>query len=187
MTPWYAVHTLARKEALAAWSLKRLGYEVVFLHYFGRTKHARKTQRVLRPLFPRYIFCGVPNAHTVNEINRSHGVAAVVHLGEEPLPIPPDVIDELRSRGNASGLVPHEAETGTERRLRYRRGQQVRITTGPLEGLMAVVALDAGHQVRVWLDFIGGRVAAHLVPEDLESTSPERRSLPKRRLSRPAR
>ena len=159
MTPWYAVHTLAKKEALAAWTLQRLGYEVVFLHYFARLKHARRTWRVLRPLFPRYIFAGVPNAHTVSGINRSFGVATVVHLGDEPVPIPLDVIDELRSRGNASGLVLHEAETGTERRLRYRRGQQVRITVGTLEGLMAIVALDAGHQVRVWLDFLGGRVA----------------------------
>ncbi len=179
MTPWYAIHTLAQKEALAAWTLQSLGYEVLFLHIFARVKHARKTRCVMRPLFPRYIFCGVPNAHSTAGINRAFGVSTVVFLGDKPLPVPPEVIEELRSRGNASGLVKLAPEQMAGYRKRFRQGDHVRVTEGPLAGLLAVVELDKGDAVRLWLEMFGGKVEAQMDPKGLEHASPDRGTMRK--------
>lgn len=171
---WYAVLTKARKEGLVHRLLHRQGFETLYLHYVGTVKHARKTWKVLRPYFPRYIFAGIVNELTVHQINRTVGVSTVVYLADEPLEIPGPVIEELRGRGDKRGLVRLELEEGTEHRRRYHRGEQVRISGGPLEGLLAIVALDRGHEVSVWLRMFGGRVQALFAPEGLKSVSPER-------------
>ena len=75
---WYAVHTNVRKESLVALLLAHKGYEVLYLHYSKTLKHARRTWRELRPLFPRYVLAGVSDAQTVHGIKRVIGVSTVV-------------------------------------------------------------------------------------------------------------
>ena len=170
---WYAVHTNARKEPLVDRLLKRQGFDTLFLHFTAVVKHAKKTHQVIRPYFNRYIFAGVNSGQALWDINHTIGVSTIVYRGDEPLKIPAPVIEELRARGNTKGLVKLAPEQIAGYRKRFRQGEQVRISDGPLAGLLAVVALDKGHEVRVWLEMFKGRVEAALQPEAL---SPARRS-----------
>ncbi len=171
---WYAVHTRPRKEGLVDDLLRSQGFETLYLRYSSVVKHARKTRVVMRSYFSRYIFAGVTDGLSVPTINRTIGVSTVVYLGDEPLEIPLPVIEELRARGNSKGLVKLAPDQVAEHRRRFRQGEQVRITDGPLAGLFAIVALDKGHAVSVWLDFFGGKVEALFDPTGLRSGSPER-------------
>ena len=96
---WYAVFTHVQSESLAASHLRRQGYGVLYLHYRGQVRHARRVRRVIKPYFPRYLFtcCAelplAPIAHTP-------GVAAIVQAGPEPLEVPGDVIVELAARAD---------------------------------------------------------------------------------------
>ncbi len=93
------------------------------------------------------------------------GVAAVVRCKDRALEIPPSVIEELRARGNADGLVTWTGGVENERR-RFNRGEQVNIIEGPLAGFLAIVMLDAGHQVRLWVDqMFQGEVEAVVAPD----------------------
>lgn len=175
MPAWYAVHTKPRKEPLVADALKRQGFETLFLHYGAVVKHARKTRRVIRAYFPRYVFAGVYSGQALYDINSTMGVSAVVYLGDEPLEIPLPVIEELRARGNAKGRVEFLPKERAEHRKRWPKGQSVSIVDGPFAGLLAVVALDKGHEVKVWLNLFGGKVEALLDPTGLKSDSPVRR------------
>ena len=169
---WYAVHTKPRKEPLVADALKHQQFDTLFLHYSTVVKHARKTRRVIRSLFARYVFVGVYPGQALYDINSTMGVSTVVYLGDKPLEIPLPVIEELRARGNAKGWLKLPAELIAGYRRRFRQGEQVAIVDGPLAGLLAVVALDSGPAVKVWLEMFGGKVEALIDPKGLESVSP---------------
>ncbi len=167
---WLAVHTNARKEGLVNDLLRGQGIETLYLHYRTTVKHARKKRVVYRPYFARYVFAQ-PGDIPLAAINRTIGVSTIVYQGDRPLVIPAPVIEELQARGNEAGRVQMSLGEKTERR-RFNRGEQVCIVDGPMAGLFAVVALDSGREVRVWLEMFGGKVEALVDPEGLKSGSP---------------
>jgi transcription antitermination factor NusG len=169
---WYAVLTKSQKESQVDVLLRKLGLTTLFLHFNDVTRHARREREVTRALFPRYVFAGASDGFWVPEINRTIGVSTVVLRGDQPLEVPVAVIEELRQRGDKKGLVAMAPEATKEHRRRFRQGEQVRIIDGPLAGLFAIVGLDSGPAVRVWLEMFGGKVEALLAPEGLESVSP---------------
>ncbi len=169
---WYAVHTQARKEDLANRLLVYQGFETLYLWYSDIVRHARKTRKVEKSLYSRYIFAGMKNGQTVYDINHTIGVSTVLYCGDKPLEIPAPVIEELRARGNDKGMVSFTPREAVEHRRRYRRGETVRIDEGPLAGFLACVELDRGHQVRVWVQMFKSEVEASFEPEAL---SPLRR------------
>ena len=56
MTPWFVVYTHAGAEETASGHLQRQGYQVYLPHLVKRRRHARHTDFVRAPLFPRYLF-----------------------------------------------------------------------------------------------------------------------------------
>ena len=171
---WYAVHTNARKEALVDRLLKRQGFDTLFLHSTKVTKHAKQSRRIIRPYFNRYVFAGACPGQPLYDINRTIGVSTIVYRGDKPLEVPAPVIEELRARGDAKGRVKYVPREHAEYRRRWIEGEQVCITDGPLAGLLAVVVLDKGHEVQVWLDGFGRTVDAFLDPLGLRGAPPER-------------
>ncbi len=170
---WYAVHTNSRKEGLVDDLLMQQGFETLYLHFLDTIKHARRTRMVKRSLFSRYVFAGIMDGLTIFDINCTIGVSTVVCRGDKPLDIPVPVIEELRQRGDEVGMVAMSPEAVEEHRRRFRKGEQVRIMDGPMAGLFAIVALDSGPMVRVWLEMFGGKVEAIFDPGGLKSGSPE--------------
>ncbi len=177
MTIWYAVHTKPQRERQVTTLLHKLGLATLFLHFNDVTRHARRERRVTRAYYPRYVFAGASDPFWVPEINRTIGVSTVVYRGDKPLEVPAEVIEESRQRGDNNGLVAMTQEDAKKHRLRFRKGEQVQIMDGPLAGLFAIVALDSGPTVRVWLQMFGGKVEALFDPEGLKSGSPEWRSI----------
>lgn len=184
MTAWYAVQTKPRAEWGVHRDLRDEGYATLYLHYAGTIRHARRVLGVLKPYFPRYLFVEVDRQReqSVGFVNRIRHVHGVVGTPDGPLPIPEPVIAELASRADGNGKVGHL--TADQRRL-IEAGSQVRILGGPLEGLLAHVALDGGNAIRVWLTMFGGKVEAIFDPAGLEQISPAMRSYPPKRLCEP--
>lgn len=56
---WYVVQTQPNGEARAEAHLRRQGFRTYLPRYLRSRRHARKTQMVPRPLFPRYLFVGL--------------------------------------------------------------------------------------------------------------------------------
>jgi transcription antitermination factor NusG len=166
---WFAVHTNARAEWMAHCRLKEQGYDSLYLHFLGLVRHARRQIAVLKPYFPRYLFVAIGPGQSFGPVNRTIGVASIVHRGDEPLWIPDPVIAELRSRGNAAGLIGPEE---IRKRALLKRGSQVRILQGPLEGFLATVAFDDGAQIKVWLSLFGRHTPARLPSQGVELLHP---------------
>lgn len=170
---YYAVYTKPQKEGLVARLLEVRGFLTLYLHYSIVQRHARKTRQVERAYFARYVFAGVVNGGpTIHDVARLTGVASLVHLADRPLEIPLPVIDELRARGDKLGRVRHVPLEPRERRWRFKAGETVNIIQGPLIGLLAVVGVDRGAAVQVWLEGFGSAVEVILNPAGLKSASP---------------
>src|SRR5215471_5201307 len=103
---WYVVHTQPNYEGRAEVNLQRQGFATYMPRYQRTRRHARKTETVLRPLFPRYLFVALDLARDRwRSIQSTFGVSQLVVAGDEPLPVPHAVIDQIRAREGSDGIV----------------------------------------------------------------------------------
>ena len=122
-------------------------------------RHARKLRTVLAPLFPGYIFVILDlSKHRWRSVNGTIGVASLIMGAEQPLPVPPGVVEALIASSESSQIV--RLDPGLE------IGQRVRILSGPFaEALCELVHLDEKGRVRVLLEIMGGQVAVRPLAE----------------------
>src|SRR6266446_3767615 len=99
---WYAVYTQPHAEPKALEHLMRQGYSAYLPRYRTKVSHARRRQIVLRPLFPRYLFAGIDRATMPwRPILSTVGVTDVVRAGDEPAPVPAEIVAAIRRREEA--------------------------------------------------------------------------------------
>ncbi len=119
------------------------------------------------PLFPGYIFVALdPNAGLWRRVNSTYGVARLVSFGDRPLPVPSDLITDLRSRCDKAGLLqvtqPEPIEAPP-------LGSQIRILEGPFRDFLGRVAsVLPEERVMILLDFMGAAVRMTLSVRNLE-------------------
>jgi transcriptional antiterminator RfaH len=150
---WFAVQTHPHAELRAAAHLLRQGFGVYLPRYLRRRRHARRTETVPAPLFPRYLFVAVDLAtQRWRAIQSTHGVAQLVCAGGVPAPVPDAVIAELRAR-ERDGFVhlpprPHFAP-----------GTAVRILDGAFASCIGLYdGMKDGDRVAILLDLLGRKV-----------------------------
>ncbi len=119
---WYAVYTQARMEVWARSNLWERGFEVYLPQYRRQRRHARKTDWVSAPLFPRYLFVAAdPDAPGRRSINSAPGVVNLVSFGDRPATMDNDVIAAIRAREDEAGHVhlvdPNSLTPGDKVRL----------------------------------------------------------------------
>jgi transcription antitermination factor NusG len=163
MEHWYALYTKAQKEYHVAGALESQGHEV-FLPTVPRSMRRRDRPRDI-VLFPCYLFARI-DFETVprSSIAWMPGIRRIVSTGEQPTRVPSEVIEHIRS-----GLDNVEA-------FGYgglKRGDPVRIVSGPLAGLNAIFErpLPPSERVRILVDVLG-----RLTPAEIEFSQIERRS-----------
>ena len=153
---WFVARVLTHQENRAQLNLHRLGFRS-FLPRLRRTvRHARKLRDTLNPLFPGYIFVIIDlSKHRWRSINGTFGVASLIMGGEQPMPVPPHVVEALVASYQSHGVV--RLDDGLE------IGQKVRILSGPFaETICRLADLDDRGRVRVLLEIMGMEVAAQL-------------------------
>ena len=85
---WYVVHTHARGEQIACENLERQGFTTIMPRYRKRRRHARKTDWVKAPLFPRYLFVAIDMAKARwRAIASTVGVSHLICEGDRPLAV----------------------------------------------------------------------------------------------------
>ncbi len=103
---WCVVQTRVNQEEKAAFNLRRQGFEIYLPRYLKIRRHARKTDTVARPLFPRYLFVMLnPKLNTWASINSTFGVSSLVYSGTSPATLEAGVIDAIRSEEADNGYV----------------------------------------------------------------------------------
>jgi transcriptional antiterminator RfaH len=158
---WYVVQTQANAENKAACHLARQGFETYLPRYLKKRRHARRIETVAAPLFPRYLFVEIDFAvQRWRSIFSTVGVSRLVCNGDQPAPVPDDVIRSLRSRADTSGLIR------LVHRPSFRSGNKVRILEGAFYDCLGIYDGMTDHdRVGILLDLLGRKVRISLDAE----------------------
>ncbi len=158
MKHWYAIYTLPRKEQLASEHLARQGFDVLYPRYMKRRSHARRVSTVSAPLFPRYLFAAFEIADpSWRAIRSTRGVIDLVRNGIDPVPVPDEIIVEIRSRQGEDGHVV------LGKQLQLARGDSFRIDAGPFAAHIAIFeAKRDDDRVVALLSILGRKVTVQM-------------------------
>ncbi len=164
MKHWYLVYSKPRGEGLAKVNLERQGFKA----YLPLTRRLRQRagRRIMwiEPLFPRYLFIHLdPATDNWAPIRSTFGVTNVVRFGMEPAVVPPDLVETLMARDDASGMQSLPPEE-------FRKGGRVRISAGPMTGYEAIFLAKTSREcVLVLLDIVGNQTRVNLKLTHLEA------------------
>jgi transcriptional antiterminator RfaH len=160
---WYVVHTQPNRESRAALNLRRQGFNAYLPMFKRLRRHARKTEEVSRPLFPRYLFVELDlSLERWRSIYSTFGVSQLLTAGEDPLSVPAGIVDEIRAREGRDGFVELGLPPGIG------PGSPVRLIDGVFAESKGVLDRIADqHRVSVLLQLLGREVrvfvpAAHV-------------------------
>ena len=135
---WYAVYTRSRAEKKVAAEFEKQGIE----HYLPLITAIRqwsdRKKKVRVPLIYSYVFVRI-TARKHLTVLETFGVVRILHFNGKPVPIPEYQINNLKILLGAQ--VTLECEP-----IELVKGQEVKITKGPLTGLRGVIALIKGKQ-----------------------------------------
>lgn len=154
---WVAVWTHPNGEFKAEQHLLVQGFDVYLPRYQRQRRHARRVETVIRPFFPRYLFCRPSqDSRGLRSILSTRGVTRVVGHGESPDWVGDNVIAALRAREDEHGLMsPVDCLT---------IGQKVALAGHP--GLDLVFeCVDDGERAILLLEFLGAQTRVR-VPLD---------------------
>jgi hypothetical protein len=115
---WKLVYTKVHCEAWSEANLRNQGFAVLLPRIRARAGFA--------PLFPRYLFVGHERGRDTSVLRSTLGVQYVVSLGEKPVRVPQSVIDEVRARMDARGVVQLDARATAPRLFDRRERERVR-------------------------------------------------------------
>lgn len=155
MITWCAAYTQPLKELVAQQHLFDQGFDVYFPRFKKIRRHARKVEKVLLPLFPRYIFVGMSlKTARWRSINGTRGVSYLLMNNDlKPACVPFQVIEELKSREISDGVVSIASLVA------FTKGDNVQILEGVFKDQSAVFeALDDKSRVQLLLNFLGREV-----------------------------
>jgi transcriptional antiterminator RfaH len=151
---WYVVHTQPQKELRAELNLRQQGFTTYLPRYLRKRTHARRTETVARPLFPRYVFVGLDLARDRwRSVQSTFGVSHLVVAGEEPVSLPEGVVEEIRARESGDGFVALGLPQGVG------PGSRVRLIDGifaEARGVLERIADD--RRVAILLNLLGREV-----------------------------
>src|ERR1700688_5006044 len=161
MQRWYVVQSQPAAEPKATWHLRNQGYDVYLPRYLKKTRHARRTMIVPKPLFPSYLFVAMDlDVTRWRAIRSTVGVAGLVCTGDRPAPVPVGVVEQIRVFEDETGMVRPPKPSG------FAKGQRAEIAEGVFDGQIGLVeGMSDAERVILLLDLLGREVRIRLPVE----------------------
>jgi transcriptional antiterminator RfaH len=149
---WAVIATHANRERTAIEHLERQNFEVYCPQLRKRVRHARKSQDVLRPFFPGYLFVKLAGGEASwRPIRSTFGVRSLITCGARPGLISDAFIEGLKAR-EIDGAVARPDRS-------YSIGEHVRICGGPFDGLIGtIIDMDERQRLTILMDLLSGQV-----------------------------
>lgn len=155
---WYVVQTHPNAEARAEVHLRRQGFQTYLPRYRKQRRHARRSEDILAPLFPRYLFVAMDTTRQRWRVVQSTlGVSRLVAFGDAPAPMHDGVVEQIRGREDEDGLI------GMPANARFAPGEAVQVKSGPLQSCMGLFdGITDNQRVAVLLDILGRKTRVML-------------------------
>jgi len=104
---WFAVRTKPRQEEIVTMHFVRQGFPVYSPKVQSIRRHARKTEQVMRSLFPGYVFLHLsPEERDWTAISSTIGAIGPIRFNDYYPPVPDWVIAGIQARENDNGYIP---------------------------------------------------------------------------------
>lgn len=162
MHHWYVVQTKPQKESLAVANLERQGYTTYFPKMAEAKRRRQRWQKIIEPLFPRYLF--VQLARGIDDfapIRSTLGVLNMVRFGNEPATISQQAIDTIHRQEQILLGEPGDQPA-------WRPGDKVQVVEGAFTGLNGVFEKASGtERVIILLDMLGRQNRVTLETHDI--------------------
>lgn len=152
MMTWCVAHTLPRKEETAQKHLLDQGFDVYLPKFQKLSRHSRKVEEVLKPLFPRYLFIGVDlDLSSWHRINGTRGISYLIMANEmQPALVPTFIIEGLKAQEITKNVIPFKSLVS------FIKGDKVLINEGSLKDQTVVFEkLDDKGRARLLLNLLG--------------------------------
>lgn len=158
---WFAVYTASRHEKKVAQHLTQRNIEHYLPLYRSDRKWSDGSKVTLElPLFSGYLFVHIRRSERVRVLDVPGALAVVGGTGREPVPLPDEAVDALRSGLHLRRAEPHPL---------LAVGQRARIRSGALAGMEGIVVRKKnGLRVVLTLEYIQRSIAVEVAGEDLE-------------------
>ncbi len=139
---WFVVMTKPGKQEDVVKRLAGAGFDVFDpkLNQYS----LKRSQYVIRVLFPMYTFVKLDIEKDHRLIGYTRGVLRILGIGGVPHPINDDIVLRIKNSCDENGVINAKY---TEEEIK--KGDKVRITSGPMEGIEAVVSGLYSDQQRV--------------------------------------
>jgi transcription antitermination factor NusG len=152
---WYVVYSKAHKEEAAQFHLRQKGFEVFFPRLL--LPPLLRVRKQVIPLFPNYLFVQARLPEEYECVSWTSGVKRFVCFNDMPVPIDKQIVTYLMHAANPQGVIMA--------RCALNAGQQVRITCGPLEGLVGIIQEPPNSRGRV-------KILMHLLSRRIQMDAP---------------
>ena len=147
---WYCARSKTGRQRAAVDELRGLGFEAYY-----------PTFADMRPVFGRYVFVRFDlAADTWGEIGRARTMTGLVTFGAGPTPLPRGVVERMQEEGPLAVLRAAERA--------YKRGEAVRVLTGPFAALEGTVEASLGQRVTILMGLMTGRIPVTLRADQVE-------------------
>lgn len=158
---WYAVYSKPKKEEVARFHLQRKGLEVFYPRLV--LPHALAGKGQIIPLFPNYLFVRC-YAQECSYVIWSPGVKHLVSFNGAPASLDHEIVLFLAEKATPEGLLGASPM--------FTPGQEVRIASGPLAGLMGIIINppDAKGRVGVLMQLLNRQIKVELPLNRLKGT-----------------
>lgn len=133
---WYVLYTKPRQEKFTSWHLERKGLS----SFLPRISTPGK-KPTIEPLFPNYLFVHLHYSLEFHLAAWTPGAKKFVSFGEEPTPIDDGTIEFLMKNSGKDGII--------EARNSFKPGDEIIISSGPFEGLEAIIKAPPDRKGRV--------------------------------------
>ena len=149
MNLWYVIQTKPKKEREAASYLLTKGLEVFNPLTKAFSQRNGKIDKVCKSLFPNYIFVKFDLDQSYNLVRWARGVRKVLGFGEYPSPLSDEVIEMIKKRTDANGIV--------RKTCHFEPNDLIRIKSGPLRELLGIFDrwVADSDRVKILLNLIG--------------------------------
>jgi transcriptional antiterminator RfaH len=158
---WYALHVKAHKEQSVHDYLVAQG--MANYYPYLRITPVNPRSRKRRPFFPGYVFVRLDLDETgPNSLRWTEGTYGLVTTGDEPVPVPDHLIEEVRRRVEAINAAGGKIAPLIE------PGDRVRILEGAFEGYEAVfdANLAGKDRVQVLLSYLSEQPKRLIIGRD---------------------
>ncbi|MEJ0093385.1 MAG: transcription termination/antitermination NusG family protein [Methylocella sp.] len=161
---WYVAYTNVKSEKRAADGLQRKGFLTFSPAGAKQIKLRRKRVRVMRFLFPRYVFVGFVPGCSWYALRHTDGVEAILANDGAPVVVPTKLIEDMRKE-QATGVYDEREPSPIV------AGAVVKFARGALQGRRGECLRIVGTQAAVMIDMLNRAVLVKIGVDELISVT----------------